>query len=363
MSIEEFYNDIKKNAKNNTTLNQLYKRPQPDKKTQTPKFKVYGNEYMYQADTLYMPEDKGYKFILVVVDIYDNSMDAEPMKNVDADNALNAFQNIFKRKYLKPPYILTMDKGKEFNHEKIKAYFKKLRVKIRYTETARHRQNAVVERMNLIIGQILFKRQVSQELITGETSKEWVDDLPDLVKVLNKKQNKKKPIEPETDLNDLDNYIDKDNGKLLNIGQKVRYKLDYPINTTNNARLYGEFRATDIRWSPKIYEIIEIQIVPNNPPMYIINDDKYIARTKAQLSIVKKNELQPDARFNRGENNNEEFGIVDKIIDYKQENNKDYYLIKWSGRNIPNSWVHTSVLNRTQILKEMKKKYRVDNFI
>jgi len=368
MSIEEFYKKIKKNAKANTELNQLYKKPKPEIKQEMPKFQVFYPNVFYQSDVLYMPEDNDFKFMLVVVDIYDNSVDAEPIKIVDWEHVLIAFKAIFKRKYLEYPVFITLDKGKEFNQPEIIQYFTEKGVNVKFTETGRHRQNAVVERMNLTLATILFKRMVSQELITGETSKEWVSDLPGLIKTLNKKENKKVPLNPN-DIPELP-IIDDYSGKMLSIGQEVRYKLDYPINTTNNARLYGEFRATDIRWSPKIYKIIDIQLMPGKPPMYLINDKKFVARTKNQLSVVKGNEEQPDAIFNRGKykkpvhnlrNRNqveeEEFGIPEKILDDKLENNKKYYLIKWKGLNNPNTWLHSSALNRTKYLKELRTDY------
>jgi hypothetical protein len=43
--------------------------------------------------------------------------------------------------------------------------------------------------------------------------------------------------------------VDKYSGKLLSIGQKVRLLLDYPVNNTNQARLGGKFRSTDVRWT------------------------------------------------------------------------------------------------------------------
>jgi hypothetical protein len=71
MSIRDFYNDIKQNAKANTELNQLYKKPIPETGKYMPVSQVFNPDTYYQADVLYMPEDKGFKYILVCVDMYD----------------------------------------------------------------------------------------------------------------------------------------------------------------------------------------------------------------------------------------------------------------------------------------------------
>jgi hypothetical protein len=79
MSIEEFYKEVKKNAKENSELNQLYKKPKAETQKCMPKFKVYYPNVLQQADILYMPKDGDFAFILVCVDLYDNRMDAEPV--------------------------------------------------------------------------------------------------------------------------------------------------------------------------------------------------------------------------------------------------------------------------------------------
>ena len=67
MSIAKFYNELKKKDKR-SELNQLYKRPLPERGVDMPKIQIFKPNYEHQADLLYMPHDKGYKYILVVAD-------------------------------------------------------------------------------------------------------------------------------------------------------------------------------------------------------------------------------------------------------------------------------------------------------
>eukprot|EP01033_Poteriospumella_lacustris_P010245 gene10245-gene11039 len=299
-----------------------------------PKTQVFNKNIFHQADILYMPEDKDYKFILVVVDPYDNSVDAEPVKDIlSKDNdVLKAFKKIYSRKYLDFPNILTLDKGAEFTQEPVKKYFKDNEVYIKYSLTGRSRQLATVERMNQRIGTILLKRMANQELITGEKSKEWVDDLKTLIEYYNEK--KKKPLKAEIS---PDPIADEYTGNLLKIGTKVRLQLDFPIDNVKGNRLIGKFRSGDTRWTAKIYKITEVLLKPGFPPMYLTDADDNVARTKNQLQKVSNKEDEPDSRFIRG---NPENYIISKILDKKIENGKTFFLVKWRGFNNPddNTW-------------------------
>ena len=69
-----------------------------------------------------MPEDQYYKYILVCVDMYDGTMDAEPLKLRDNKNIIKAFKEIFKRKYLDYPLIITLLVCKIGNSLKVKSF-------------------------------------------------------------------------------------------------------------------------------------------------------------------------------------------------------------------------------------------------
>ena len=353
MSIRDFYNDIKQNAKANTELNQLYKKPVPETGKYMPISQVFEKDIYYQADVLYMPEDDGYKYMLVCVDMFDGTVDAQPIKQVNPENVLKAFKEIFKRKYLNYPEFITFDKGQEFESEDIVKYFKSNGTNIKYALTGRSRQLANVERANQKIATILFKRMASQELITGETDKHWVKDLKPLIEVLN--EHKRKPLSEEISPFPI---VDEYSGNLLKIGQKVRLLLDYPINTTNNARLGGKFRSSDIRWTPKVYEVDEVLLKPGFPPMYLTDKDD-VARTKNQLSTVKRNEKEPDAKYIRG---TPEFYQVAQILDKRVQGKKTEYKIRWKGYTEDQAtWEPASILDRTETLRKMKKKFNDEN--
>jgi len=108
MSIREFVDSLK--SKKKTELKSLYKKPVPESGNQMPVAQVFNKGVYQQADILYLPEDKGFKYLLVVVDLYDNSVDAEPVKDIlsNSNDVLKAFGKIYSRDYLDLPLILTL---------------------------------------------------------------------------------------------------------------------------------------------------------------------------------------------------------------------------------------------------------------
>ena len=190
-TLKEFYNTFltkavpKEDLKTSQAYN-LYKTPIKDKGNQVPH--MYGIEpnSVYQADLCYMPNDDGYKYFLVVVDVATGKTEAEPLKERTANSVKKAFEKIFKRKILKPPkYILQTDQGTEFRGE-LKTYIQSKGITLRYAKVGRSRQQAFAEARNKTIAKALFMRMSANELETGEEDNDWVEFLPDLIKELNK---------------------------------------------------------------------------------------------------------------------------------------------------------------------------------
>lgn len=325
----------------NETLFNLYKKPILEKGENMAKFQVFKEGEFQQTDILYLPDDEGFKYCLVVVDNASRRFDAEPVKSLSSKSVLEAIKKIYKRPYVKMPKSrLEVDAGKEFQGE-FKKYFNDKNVEIRVAKTGRSRQQALVERKNFSIAKMLFFRMAAQELTTEEPSKEWVDDLPEVVKLLNARIGKFKPPKIE-DLQDLKDKGDKLNHELLEQNQKVRVMLDKPQEITGQ-RLAGKFRATDIRYNKEIRTIKHLIMKPGYPPLYLLNDpkgkqsyEKGIAYTKLQLQPVSESEKAPPRYLQK------KF-IVDKILDKK--NNK--YLIKWKDEpSSQNTWEPVAAIKK-----------------
>jgi transposase InsO family protein len=325
-------------GKDKEEIANLFKQPKRDKRSNAAHQVSYTPFYEQQMDLLTLPDDNGFKYALVVVDINTGITDAEALKNKDADTVAKALDTIYKRKIIKKlPRIARTDSGSEFK-SKVKDWFKTREVLQSVATPGRHRQLAFVERRNHTIGSALFMRMIAQEILTGEISKEWTDNLPTVIEYINK--NVKQQQKPKSDMP----IQNKDNLKLIPIGTKVRTQLDNPIDVVTNKKLHGKFRATDIKWDPNIKTITNILIMPNQPPLYKV-DNIRIGYTRNQLQVVPKDELKPIGEVViRG---NPSSYIPEKILSEKNIKGKLYYFVKWAGFDQP-TYSLASDMNKDQ---------------
>jgi len=321
--------NAKKDLKDEKLFN-LYQLPKKDKGLNQPHITNFKPWHTQQADILFMPEDDGYKYALVVVDIHTRICDAEPLKSKSADVVKKAFETIYKRKIMKKmPEVMRTDSGSEFKGE-VAQYFKSNGVVLSYALPARHRQVAMVEHRNGVIAEALFKRMNAQELLTGEESVEWVEDLPVIIKEMNKHA---EPQEKFKNVKGQGPLAEKDSVNMLNVGDKVRVALDYPISVATRKKIGDKFRKTDIRFNPKVQTITRIILKPNSPVLYMVDNNKRVAYTKNQLQVVPENEKDPMGEVViRGKPKSY---IPEKILGEKKIKGKLYYLVKWRGFKDP----------------------------
>lgn len=303
-------------------LSQLYKRPRKETKQETPNFDfVPRPNLLHQADILYMPNDKGYKYVLVVVDVATREVEAQPLKDKSKDTILKALKTIYTQSQsLREPETLAVDSGTEF-----KGLSNYLNLNLKVSLPNRHRQTAVVERTNQEIAKIAFMRMTAQELLTNQQSNEWLDDLPNIIKEINKRKREPKPQSIDA------NPIIPKNSHIFNLGDKVRVKLDYPRDNINEKRLHGSFRITDVRWSD-VQEITDIIMLPDQPIMYEVNNNTKVLYTDPQLQLVKQVEPPIGRVVVRG---NPTTYIVEKIIGKMTQRGHIYYLVHWRGYDDP----------------------------
>lgn len=324
----------------NNVVNELYKVPKKDKGVNAPKFQPIKPGYVIQSDLLYLPNDNGKKYALVCCDNGSRLIDAEPISNKESATIVKAFEAIFKRGILKKPKKFEVDSGTEFQGQFL-AYAKKIGAKVRVAEVGRSRQQALVEKVNQILGTLILKRQSAQELLTGATSREWVSDLKKIIPLLNKhrasqleKQTKKAPP-----IKDAEPLCEGDACNLLHEFDKVRVMLESPIRVSTGKKEIGRFRSGDIRWDPKIRTIRAVIIKPNMPPLYVLDGEETkwkitpVGYTKAQLQLVREGEKQPEQAVVR-ERKNTQY-TVEKLVRRFKEKGKIFFEIKW--KNYPAS--------------------------
>ena len=314
-----------------TIVDNLVKIPVKDKGLNVPITDVFKSNDTHQIDLLQLPEDKGYKYILLCVDLHSKKIGAYPLKNKLPKDILKGLEVIYKKsKYLKVPRQIEVDSGSEFKGE-FEKHYSDLGVIIKIKKAGRHRSQSVVETYNGIVGKYLNKRMLANEIaINGEELiGDWVDDLQELIDVLNYMNDKS--YTPNKMSKARDKMSDHgilpvgkgDALKMLPVGTNVRIILDEPRDI-QDSKLHGTFRQGDIRWSKQPYKISMISIRPNEHPMYLVEGLKNVAYTKNQLQVIPKDELPPHKEAVQ------KF-IIEKIVGKRTHQGKVEVLIKWKG--------------------------------
>jgi hypothetical protein len=321
MEDDKFFDNLISNKRDETKiLDNLYAKPKKDKGVNMSHFQTYNKNIIQQADILFLPNDKGYKYALVVVDLYDRKTDAEPLKS---DVTLEGFKKIYSRDILSLPKLLEVDPGTEFQGV-VKSYFNNKGIRLKVGLPDRHRQQAIVEQKNLIIGRAIHKRQAAQELLSGVSSIEWIKDLPKIIAAINRKTHQ------VSEKNKSDTPVCKnDSCYLFNIGDKVRVILDAPRSATEkNEKLHGKFRSSDIRWDPTPRTIENIILTPGMPPLYKVSGITKAVYTKNQLQLISNDEQLSSKQYIRGK---PKVFKVEKILKKKKVGKQIFYKVKWVG--------------------------------
>jgi len=298
--IIEFIKQIKSNKLKDRKKNEFYNLVQPPKKEKsidTPHIRnnVLEPNVFQMGDILYLPTDAfGYKYVLSIVDVYTNKFNSVPLKSKNSSEVAKALKKLYSSEILEYPEILQFDRGSEFQGE-VKEFCSKNKIFLKYALTNRHRQQALIEAKNKMLGNVIMSFQAKKELENGKRVKGgWVKQLPELVKYFNsqadKKENKKKVNKGFADI-----QVSKASQNIIPLHSNVRRPLDYPIDAATGKRNGNSFRTGDLRYDPKIRTVEKIILNPYMPPMYMLDGknaglDLSVAYTKQQLQIIDSKE-------------------------------------------------------------------------
>jgi len=328
----------------------------PPKEKVVPRVINFVPNTTHQADTLFVPEDKEYKYILVVVDTASRIADARAMKSKTPGTVLTALRSIWRGKYLKTPKVLATDPGTEFQGA-VHQWLNRPRVDIKHRvgRVNRHRQQSLAEFVNYVLGKSIFSSQNKKELQTGVSNKDWRKHLPLIIEEYNKHmKQKKKPSKKSLPTLKCRGM----SCKLLQKGTKVRVKLDHPRDISSDERLGGKFRAGDIRWSEAVRKITKVTLKPGQPPMYKVGgtkDQGYETTgiddalyTREQLQVVDKDEKRVD-KSNR-------VWQIKRIVRKKNKKGRRWYEVQWKTDGFKNTDVPVTQLKKDapKLVKEFE---------
>lgn len=288
----------------------------------TDNYIIHKQDRNFQADLLFLPTTKeGFKYLLVVVDMWSLEFDIEPLKTKQTKEVKKAFQTIFGRKYLNVPWQIRTDGGTEFKGV-VAEFLRSLEVHQTFGHPYRHQNLAKVEALNKSLGRLFNGYMNHKEEQTGKPYREWTDVIQIVREDFNKiRKRKDEETTPSPDIDVLAK-------PKFQAGQLVHRKLDYPQNALGHKQSTPFFRVGDYRWEKHPRKIV--RVIPygreSQPFRYALEDITETSYNEWELmpSKVKKG----GTRF-----------VVDRIVKKKTNRDGTFYLIRWKGYTKKhNSW-------------------------
>ena len=181
---------------------------------------VYGKNDLWQADLVemipYSKNNKGYKYILCVIDCFTKFAWATPLKSKSAKEVSNAMSKIMLKR---APKLLQLDNGKEFYNTTFDALMEKH--SIHKYSTFSTTKACIIERFNRTLKEKMFRE------FTAQGSHEWVSISPSLINEYNNSKHRTIGMTPiQADANPSSVKLKQRqiiNGKIkFNIGDNVR---------------------------------------------------------------------------------------------------------------------------------------------
>ena len=121
--------------------------------------------------------NKGYKYLLTVIDVFSKYGWIVPIKNKTGVNVASALKLIFEKGGRRKPTRLWTDKGNEFYNKTVKNLLEKNNITLYSTEN--EEKSSVVERWNRTMKRNMWK------YFTANNTHVYIDILPKLVEKYN----------------------------------------------------------------------------------------------------------------------------------------------------------------------------------
>lgn len=224
---------------------------------------VYNIDDIWSADIKDMQsvskQNKGFKYLLTVIDLFSKYAYAIPLKSKSADVVINAFHKLFKTR--KPAKLWT-DQGSEFINRNFKNFLEQNNIEL-YHVYNEGKAN-VIERFNRTLGEMIQKH------MTTNRTTQYVNVLQKLLDEYNNRYHtsiKMTPFQatdPENRSKVLNNLYSKvqplSSKPTLNVGDRVRiqkYKNIFEKGYTP-------------KWTKEIFVVDKVN--PTNPVTYKIKD-------------------------------------------------------------------------------------------
>lgn len=284
---------------------------------------VKGLNDLIQADLVemlpYAKNNKGYRYILIVINVFSKFVWAQPIKQKNAKDVTAAMKIIISQMN-KVPHNLQTDLGKEFYNKDFKALMESFN--INHYSTFSNLKASIVERVNRTLKNLMWK------YFSLQGSYNWLNTLPSIIHQYNNTVHstiKMKPIE----------VGEKSSKKLLKTvynrikavdPRKRKFKIGDFVRISKHREAFKKGYTPN--WSNEIFNIRKVNF--SNPVTYLLQDQ---SGQNIQGSFYTEELLKtkyPDIY------------LVEKVLKTKGKR----VFVKWLGfDNTHNSWINKTDLH------------------
>ncbi|KAL4152739.1 hypothetical protein QTP88_000572 [Uroleucon formosanum] len=238
---------------------------------------VYGKNDLWQADLVemipYSKKNKGYKYILCVIDCFTKFAWAIALKSKTAKEVSSAMSKILIKR---APKLLQLDNGKEFYNSTFDELMSKYNIH-KYS-TYSTMKACIVERFNRTLKEKMFKE------FTARGSHEWISILPSLINEYNNSKHRTIGMTPvQADANPT--LVEIKHRKIIN--SKIKFNVGDNVRVSTYKGVFAKGYLPS--WSTEIFKIVKIN--ETLPTTYQLQDytGKPIAGCFYSEEILKTN--------------------------------------------------------------------------
>ena len=229
----------------------------------------------------YSRTNKGFKHLLMIIDVFSKYGWAIPLKNKTAAEMVRAFTELWASGQ-KPPKFIWTDKGREFDNKLFRALLEEKKVHLYWTEN--EEKSCIVERWNRTVKSIMWK------YFTKHRTGVYIDILPELIKKYNNTYHSSIKC-PPSDARKPSNYQHVVDALYKDLRKEaIKTKKDPKFHIGDQVRI-SRLKKTFEKgytpnWTEEVFKIVKIQ--PTLPYTYKLED----TRKEAVKGTFYEEELQ-----------------------------------------------------------------------
>jgi hypothetical protein len=260
-------------------------------------------------------KNKGYKYIMTVIDTFSKYAFAVPLKTKSAVEVTEAMQNVFQNAKAhghKPPRNMHSDEGKEFFNSKFQDLMKQH--KINHYNTFSKLKASIVERFNRTLKEKMWKR------FTAENTDQWIDFLQDIVEKYNNTKHRTIGLKP-SEVNNKNKHLVLERLRTSKTPlNKSKFHIGDIVRISKSKTIFDKGYVGN--WTEELFKIYKVK--NTTPVVYLLED---LAGEKLQGSFYNQELKQtkiPD------------YFRIEKVLETKQNKIK----VRWKGYDSRfDSWI------------------------